>query len=94
MIEFTEGYIPEKKLSTVTAYISQLELLAHGKNFATTVVTELVKQSVLVHRIEVENMVTEFIMSPDIKKYIEDKIKETIDSFIQKEVEGIFRKEI
>jgi len=93
MIEFSEGYIPEKRLSTLTAYISNLDLHQYGKNFVKTVVYELIKQSVLVHRIELENMVTEYIASSDTRKYIEDKIREAIDKYIADEVAEIFNRD-
>lgn len=90
MIEFTEGRIPEKRLSTLTAYIDEMQLLMHGKSFVKTVIQRLVEQSVIIHRIELENIVNEIVLSPETRKYIEDKIRETIDKAIQQEVNDIF----
>ena len=93
MIDFKEGYIPEKRQTTLTAYVSESDLLALGKNYARHIVQELVKQSVIVHRIELENIVTEFICSQETRKYIEDKVREAIDKYIVDEVAEIFNRD-
>ena len=90
MIEFEERRDPSRGLSTLTAHINDSELMMCGKNFVKTVVHELIKQSVLIHRVDLENIVTEYILSQETRKYIEDKIRETIDNFIRDEVKEIF----
>ena len=92
MIKFTEGWIPEKRLTTLTAYIDELSLMNFGKDFVKTIISELVKQSVLIHRIDIENIVSNYIMLPETRSYIENKINEAINKQIQKEVDEIFGK--
>lgn len=92
MIDFKESFLPEKRLTTLTAFVSEVELMARGKHFAKEVIHELVKQSVLVHRIDLENMITEYINSEDAKKYIHDYIKDAIANAIREEVREMFLK--
>ena len=93
MMEFKEGRIPERRLSTLTAYIDDIELMQNGKNFAKVAVHELVKQSVYVHRIDLENMVVEYITSSEIKEFIKNEIREAISRYIQEEINEIFRRD-
>ena len=92
MIEFKEGRMPEQKLRTLTAYVDEAQLLMHGKTFAKEVVHRLISESVLIHRVELEGIVTEYITSSEVKEYIKNKIRETIDKYIREEVNEIFNR--
>ena len=93
-IKFESSRIPRDRLSTITAYIDEVALMNQGKTFLHHVLAELVKQSVLIHRVEIDNIVTEYIMSNETKEYITSKIKESIDKVIQQEVDEIFKRDI
>lgn len=94
MIEFSDGRIPERNLRTLTAYVNEFEFMQHGRELVRTVIYELVKQSVLLHRIDLENAVTEIVSSLETRKYIETGIREAIDKAIQEEVNNIFSREL
>lgn len=93
-IKFETNHIPQQRLSTITAYINEISLMENGKKFLHHVLAELVRQSVLVHRIEIDNMVTDYIMSDEVKEYIKAKIRESIDITIQQEVSEIFKRDV
>ncbi len=93
MIEFNNYRMEGKRQSTVTAVINDIAIMEGGKKYLMHVLEELVKQSALVHRIEIENMVTTIIASAETKEYIENKIREVIDKTIQEEISEIFHRD-
>jgi len=92
-IKFDSTRIPEKRLTVLSAYISDVSLLMQGKKFLHEVLAQLVRQSVTVHRMDIDNMITEIIMSSETREYIQNKIRETIDKQIQIEIEEMFKHE-
>lgn len=92
MINFEQGKDARQGLRTLTAYISDAELLNQGKIFAQHVVKELISQSCTLYRHELDAIVSEYIRSPDCKDYIYAKIREMIDKTIQEEINEVFRR--
>lgn len=90
MINFEEGKIPEKKLVTLTAYISEVELLFHGKNFANHVIKDLINRSIMLKQAELMFIVDEILMSQETRNYIQTSIREAIKEHIGKEVDNMF----
>jgi hypothetical protein len=90
MIEFKESRLPDKRLTTLTAYISETELHIHGKNFAITVIHELIKKLIFEHIDDLEKMVVELTVSPEMRKFIEDEIKIAAKKAIQNQINEMF----
>lgn len=92
-MEFEENRIPLKGLTTLTAYMSDLELHKFGKSFATEVITKLIRDLVYIHRVDLDNMVTEYIMSNECKEYVKIQIQKAIDETIKQEIDYMFKRD-
>lgn len=91
MINFEPGKNPREGLRTLTAYISDVELLNQGKVFAQHIVKELISQSCKLYRHELDALVQDYIKSEECKQYIYTKIRETIDQAIKEEINEVFK---
>lgn len=92
-IRFDSQRIPEKRLSVLSAYIDEISLMQNGKRFLHEVLAQLVRQSVTVHRLDIDNMVTDIIMSPETREYVTNAIRKAIDEQIREEIKEMFKHE-
>lgn len=93
MIEFNESRIPEKRLTTLTAYISESDLASQGKRFAIEVVSELIRKSVYLHTNKLQEIITELILSDETRTYIQERIRVEIDREIKEQIKDMFKRE-
>lgn len=91
-IRFDSMRIPQERISVFHAYVNDAQLIAQGKKFFHEVLAELVRKSVTLHRLDIDNMVTDIIMSPETREYVTAAIRKAIDEQIKEEIAEMFGK--
>ncbi len=93
MIKFDENRIPEQRLTTLTAYISESDLASQGKRFAMEVISELIRKSVYLHTNTIQQIISETILSNETRIYIQERIRAEIDVQIKEAVADMFQRD-
>ncbi|MET0786434.1 MAG: hypothetical protein ABWY25_07000 [Paenisporosarcina sp.] len=92
-MEFKESHDERRNLITLTAYISEVELLAGGREFARHVVQNLIKQTILLKQAELNWIADEIVVSQETRDYIKKQIHEEINKIVAITVAEIFKRD-
>lgn len=94
MITFKEQRVPEQMLTTLTAYLDERTLRAVGKDFTVDIVQRLIKETIALHRMELQEQVRVVLGSSETKEYIRTTIREMVDKLVEQEVQKIINGKI
>ncbi len=90
MIKFEARSDPNKNLTLLTAYLDNIVFIESGKHFVQEVLSQLVKKLLILKTSDLETLIDNYITSKECREYIDNKIKETINKTIEKQINEMF----